>query len=209
MSVESQGTDASGELQNQVGDQGEGNSSDNVSYDSYQRAVHNEKKWKQKARDLESKYEQLEEQLQGLQFKQVESTGDKDAVIKTLRDQLAERDSQLAGRDTRYSLLQKKNALQQIAQAEGCTNLEAFTGLVRKDDVQAIDMDQDFNVNLDDVRNVVKAYKDKYRDLNLFKAGRVTVADAPLKTEKQATAIKNIDGMSLEEIKKTIEQISP
>lgn len=167
---------------------------DTVAYDTY-RKVLSEKK----ARD--ERLREMEERLQSFEQTELERKGQHEAIIKTLRDENQKLKSDLSTRDRAYVMSKVNAAITTKAVEAGCKAPDKLLRLIDREKIEALEIDDNYNVNSQAVEYLINEAK-KENDF-LFKRNSVNVQDGtPLEkpVEKPGKQIKDMTNKEIEEL---------
>ena len=162
--MEEQGQVASGETQEQVSDSHE--TKDNVSYDSYRKLLGEKKK-------AQSELMALREQVDSFKQEKMSSEGRKDEVIQSLRDQLNETKNVLKETKQTFAWNSVESQIKQAAIKAGCVAPDKLVRLMGQEELKALDINDNFQVNAEDLGALINKAKQEHQDIGLF--GRKTV----------------------------------
>jgi len=190
-------TDASGNSADDLKQQYEQDKHDGIAYDSYKKAVNQYKSAKSEADSLRAKLQQYEEE-------KLESQGRKDEVIASLRKQLGELDDKYRGSQRSYTWNVVGAQIKSELAAKGVRNPEKalkYAKAAHKDDLSAIEVDEDYNVNHQDLSRFVDKFLMENQDMGFV--SKVGVKDIPPgKVEIDGNENKGVAKMSDDELSK-------
>lgn len=160
---------------------------DAVSYKSYRKLL-TEKK------NQQNKLGEVQEKLAALEAKDMESKGQQSELISTLRGQVGDLKDKL--KETNYNFAWKSitGEIKAAAIKEGCDRPDALIKLLDKEDMDSLEIGDDFSVNGDDLKRVLE--KAKRENDFLFRKKSKPVADAIPSNEMPK---KDLSNLSLEE----------
>lgn len=157
------------ELNNQVSDQDTNNSV--VSEETVKnpeavlaknRELLNEKKqMAQKIAEFESRFKEISDQ-------KLMAEGKKDELIKSLRDENREVKERLSKTQHSYQWTTVSNQIKEAAVAKGCKDPNALLKLLSDDDLNAIEVDENFSVNTEDLNRVLDKASKQFSNIKLF-----------------------------------------
>jgi phenylalanyl-tRNA synthetase alpha subunit len=128
------------------------------------------KKAKDEARELKRKLEAIEQE-------KLESQGKYADINKSLKDKLAEYESQLSNTKKTYAYNAVTSVIKQKAAEMGAVNTEKVLKLMDKSDMELITVDDNFNVDMSTVVSVLEKMKKDNEDIGLFKRNTPPVKD--------------------------------
>ena len=161
------------------GDQGSKSAKDNdtVSYESYSKVVGANKGFQELNKKLHSQLEEANERLKQHEQTIAEKEGRKDDVIEALRKENAEIKEKLTGTTKTYAGSVIKGQLKAEAIKHGCVNPDKLIKLLGTDELNGIDINDDFTINADDLERVITKAKEEHSDIGLFGTKKVNVHD--------------------------------
>lgn len=179
--------DASGELQeNEESRKRE----DVVAYDTHRKLLSEKKK-------TQAQLEELKKQLGQYEQQKLEAEGRKDEVIKSLRQQLSEKESILKEKDSRYAWNVVSGQIKSRATQEGCKSPDKLLRLLDKEDLSALEVDDNYMVNQDDLSRIIE--KAKRENDFLFSARKANVNDLPPSGKVEQPEKKTVKDLSRKE----------
>ena len=165
-----------------------------VSYDSYRKLL-NEKK------STQAKMKEMAEKLEKIELERLEQENDYKKQAETWRAKYEETKNN-------YSSLKKDVAFNTIksqvtakAASEGCVNTEKFFKLLDPNDLQTLEVGEDFSINQDSLDELIAKAKQEHADIGLFRKSEPQVHDVHKPHTPQG---KSIAEMSIEELKQAI-----
>ena len=129
---------------------------DTVAYDTYRRVLGEKKKRDSELLELKDKLANLSESLNGYKQKELEQDGKQSELIQSLREQLAKRETELKETSKKYAWNTISSQIKSAATKEGCINADKLINLIDPSDLRAIEVDEHFNVNSDDLKTVLE-----------------------------------------------------
>lgn len=159
-----------------------------------------------KQRELKDRLAELEAQKSLMEQSKLEAAGKKDELIESLRKTL--RDEQDARKKERnsyaYSVVSSK--VREEAAKQGCVDGSAFIKLLEKDDFNALEIGDNYNVNNDDLKRLVESKRDSLSFL--FKKNVPPTSDvAPGRVENYETKPRDAAELSDEELEAQIRRL--
>lgn len=159
-----------------------------------------------KQRELKDRLAELEAQKSLMEQSKLEAAGKKDELIESLRKTL--RDEQDARKKERnsyaYSVVSSK--VREEAAKQGCVDGSAFIKLLEKDDFNALEIGDNYNVNSDDLKRLVESKRDSLSFL--FKKNVPPTSDvAPGRVENYETKPRDAAELSDEELEAQIRRL--
>lgn len=168
---------------------------DMVKYDTYRRVLGEKKK-------ADGLLKEKDEIINQYKQKELEATGQQEKLIASLREEIAKRDQLLKKKDADYAWKTVSSEIREAAAKEQCTNVDVLlTQLSNDGSLEALQVNEDFSVNQDDLKRVIEGAKNKYAGINLFKSGSVNVNNVPLEAKKPVAKQKPISEMTAAEMK--------
>lgn len=122
------------------------------SYDWTRRVLSENKKYKSKLNDVE-------ERLKAYEERELEQQGKYQDLVKALREENSKLKSAVDERDSVYSWSKRSEALRHTAEKEGCVRAEHLLRLMSDEQLQAIEIDDDYNPVQEDVVRVINEFK--------------------------------------------------
>lgn len=151
--MEEQTKTAGGDLETQVSDSNSGDQTkDQVSYDSYRKLLGEKKRRDDELRDAQARLKALEEQ-------ELERSGKHEELNKTLKQQLMETEKKLKEKEAKYAWNMVSSQIKQEASRLGCANPDKLLKLLDKDDLNTLEVRDDFSVNRDDLARLLDKAK--------------------------------------------------
>ena len=192
--VESQ--KASGDSQTNVSDV---NVNDSVSYDTHKKLL-GEKK------NLQTKFEQMQAEIESFRQEKMSAEGKKDDVINSLRQQLDERTREAKELKNNFAWNTVQSQIKNEASANGCVNPDKLIRLLSKEEINGIEIDESFNVNRQDLSKLIENAKKEHSDIGLFSERKINVNDVTGKQKEFKPKQKSYDEMSVEELEAELEK---
>lgn len=144
---------------------------------------------------------ELKERIREFELKDEEKKGNLEGVITSLKDEIRGLKKSTAEHKFNFAETQLDSAIRQEALKQGCSNVDVFMRLVDDNDKGAVELDERFNVNSTDIKDLIEKSKGRYGDINLF-GKAVRIADGiPSRTVTSAPKAKAIKDMSWDEAK--------
>jgi len=163
MEVESQGGDAT--TQKKIDDLPE-KKTGSVSYDTYDRVLKGRKR-------VDSELSDLKAQLADIEQGKAIAEGRKDDVIKSLREENNSIKTNLKEVKKNYAWNSVESQIVNEAVKQGCVNPTKLIRLLDREDLEGIEVSDDFSVNKEDLVRLVEKSKQENSDIGLF--GKKTV----------------------------------
>lgn len=144
---------------------------------------------------------ELKEKIRAYEMEKEEAKGNLQNVISKLKNELKETKSELYNSKVSYGSGKIEEAIKRQAVQSGCKDPDTFYKLIDGVDIDTIELDTKFNVNMDDVKNIVNNYSKKFEHLGFF-GKKVNIVDKtpnnvpPTKPEK----VKSLEDMSKDEL---------
>lgn len=169
-----------------------------VAYESFQKVL-NEKKAAQ------IKAEQTQSELQKLRDEKLEREGKQSELIEQYRKQISELEGNLTKTKQSYGWNTVKSELSRIAQLEGCTNPDKLIKLMSDDDLNAIEVGENFAIDTESVKKVIE--RNKKDNHFLFKTTQSAVVNSnPNNKISTKEREEDISKLSIDELKARILQ---
>ena len=121
-------------------------------YEWHRRVLSENKKYKSKLNDVEERLKAYEERA-------LEQQGKYQDLVKALREENSKLKSAVDERDSVYSWSKRSEALRHTAEKEGCVRAEHLLRLMSDEQLQAIEIDEDYNPVQEDVVRVINEFK--------------------------------------------------
>jgi len=171
------------------GDTGE--SKNQVSYQTYQKSVDQEKNLRKRLAEEQAQREALARRLEEIEIAEASKKGNVEEVITKLKEQNKQLENSLSGTKDSFIITQKKNALKTEAIKRGCKNPEKFLKLLDSTDLQLVQINENFEVNMEDVNSILeKSVKED--DIGLFSPTNIKVADRTPANQKTPESLKEL-----------------
>lgn len=169
-----------------------------VAYESYQKVLSEKKSAQAKAEAALARAEELENE-------NLSRTGKQDELIEKYKKQISELEGNLTKTKQSYGWNTVKSELSRIAQLEGCTNPDKLIKLMSDDDLNAIEVGENFAIDTESVKKVIE--RNKKDNHFLFKTTQSAVVNSN-PNNKISTKEKEMDisKLSIEELKARILQ---
>jgi hypothetical protein len=198
MSEENQ--NPSGETQevSDVQEQETKKTNDTVAYSTYSKVLGEKKKMQEQLGDAMKRLEQIE-----LEKKQAD--GNKDEVIQQLRSKLEEAENGQQKLKHQYAWTTLEGQIKSAAAQKGCVNPDKLIRLLDENDLKAIEVDDSFKVNNDDLDRLLDKAKKDHSDIGLFGKKQVNVNDVTPKPVKHKE--KKVEEMTASELKEYIKTL--
>jgi len=170
---------------------------DTVAYETYKKLL-----GEKKSRD--ERNTQLENKLRDYEQRDLQSKGQYEEVILSLKGEVGELKGQIAKRDEAYIMSKVESAVKTKALELGCVNPDKLLRLLDSEKIRGLEIDSNYNVSSRDVEYLVNEGK-KENDF-LFRKNKANVTDAD-PVEKPIVALpKTINKMSNAELENAIRQ---
>lgn len=124
--------------------------------------------------------------------------GNKDEVITSLREQLSNSESKAKEKADTYNRNTVFSQIKEAALAKGCKNPEALLKLMSNDDLNSIEIDDNYKVNAEDLNRVLEKTDKDYSEIKLF--GKTVKVDDIVPGNKIASSKKALGDMSTAEL---------
>lgn len=150
---------------------------------------------------FKSEAKELKDKLKEYELREQESKGNLQEVIAKLKEENRTYKTELAQSNMNFAQGKIEEAIKTEALKRGCKDADTFYRLIDSTDIKTIELDTKFNVNKDDVSNILDRYSKDYGHLGFFK-NKVNIADASPRTADNTSSKKgkSLDEMSHEEL---------
>lgn len=153
----------------------------------------------------------LKSQLQQYEQAEMERKGEYEDLVKTLKNQLAEKDKDLKESKTKFFGTRIKDSFEAVAREKGCVDPEGLMKILGKDAFKDIGADENFNIKKEDLSMLVdKAKVDRFY---MFKESSPIVDASPSRVdmrafEEQPRSLEGLKGKEFEsEVEKLLSEI--
>lgn len=138
----------------------ESSAQESVSYDAYRKLLAQRKSDQEKLREFEDRFKSIEES-------KLEAEGKKDDLVKSLRERLAEKDQALSNVQQKYATKTLTEQIKSKAIEMGCKPQysDKLIKLLDDSDLKAIQVDDNYRVNMEDLSVVLEKAKKDVPDL--------------------------------------------
>ena len=142
---------------------------DMVAYDTYRKTVDKEKNLRERTRSLES-------ELDSYKQKELESQGRFEDVISGLKEKVTHLEKE--NKDTRGNFVVSTvdGAIERELVKRGCIDTRDALSLLNDDDYSSLEVDERFNVNGANVKNLVDRFEQKRQ--YMFKQNSIQISDS-------------------------------
>lgn len=143
----------------------------------------------------------LRDQLKAYEMEKEEAKGNLQNVISKLKDENRQLKSDLVSSKVSYGSGKIEEAIKRQALQVGCKDPDTFYKLIERTDIDTIELDSKFNVNVDDVKSIVDNYSKRLEHLGFF-GKKVNIVDkAPNnKPVEKPTKTKSLEDMDKDEL---------
>lgn len=124
----------------------------NVSFESHQKLL-GEKK------NLKAKYDELEKRLKDIESNKLEAEGKKDEALNSYKKRVEELEGSLSTTKKSFAWNTVVGEIKREAMKQGCVNPDKLIRLMSDDQLNAIEIDDNFAVSVDSVKRVVEESK--------------------------------------------------
>lgn len=125
-------------------------------------------KWKNQAKELERKTQELEEKLRNRELEEEEKKGNLSKVLDEYKEKTRNLESQMKQKDFTFARTNVINSLKQEAIKLGCKDPDAFVRLLGKEKVDVVSLDDSYTPMIDDVKMIVSEGMKQYEHIGLF-----------------------------------------
>lgn len=153
-----------------------------VSYDSHRKLLSEKKK-------LQVQMEEMQSHLQSLTDEKLQADGKKDELIDSLKKKATTTEDKLKKAVSYFANRAVTGALREEAIKAGCVSVD---DLIKLSDLSLIDVTEDFEINVDQVKHLVEEAKKSRGYLFQGKAPSVKTGTPSSKVENGATDWKNL-----------------
>lgn len=154
---------------------------------------------------MAAKLAEYESKMQSINEAKLLAEGNKDEVINSLRDQLSKIETESKEKEQAYNWNTVSSQIREAAASKGCTSPEKLIKLLETDDLNSIEVYDNYKVNTDDLDRVLnKAMKD-HSDIGLFK--KTAKVDDVVPGNKIASSKKPLDKMTKAEIEAELHKL--
>lgn len=163
-------------------------------------------------RKVQSELDSLRTNMQKVNDDKNLAEGKKDEVIESLRQRLSDIESNSKKKEDNYNWNTVSSQIKSVALQKGCLNTDKLMRLLDSDDLDKIQVYEDFTVNSDDLNTLVdKCIKD-HSDIGLFKKNvsinDVVPSNKINSTNKKSLSLKDrLDGMTKDEFNNYIKNL--
>lgn len=150
-------------------------------------------------KSMADKLAKYESDMQKINDSKLEAEGKKDEVIASLRKQLGETNEVLTKKEKSYNWNTVSSQIKEAAAAKGCTSPVKLLRLLGEEDLNSIEVYDDFSVNKNDLNRVLENAMKEHSDIGLFKS-KVSVNDITPSNNVNMTKEKAVGELTKEEI---------
>lgn len=174
-----------------------------VSYESYLKAVEEEKNARKRAQDSESRAQELQSRLQEFQRKEMEAKGEYEKLNQSLVQEVESLTQALKKKDAAFFDAMVKSSVKTEAVKAGCSNPDKLIKLLSKEDYEILQADADgYSFKRESLQSLIDKAK-KENDF-LFKKPEVKVNDLSPKSKVETQKTKSVNDMTKEELEQAI-----
>lgn len=136
----------------------------------------------------------LREKVASYELEQEQKKGNFEGVISSLKDEIKALKGDNANSKFKFAQTQLDGAIRETALSKGLTpeKVDVFMKLIDENDKGVVELDDSFNVNKDDVVNLVDKNMERYANIGLF-GRKVKVTDATPNNNINMNTEKKID----------------
>lgn len=168
-------------------------SKDQVAYETFQKVL-SEKK------NVQSKLSEYEAKLQALEEEKLQRDGKKDELLENYKKRASELEAKFNKTQQTYAWNTLTGEIKREAAASGCLNPDKLIKLMSEEDLNSIEVGENFSVNRETIKEVIE--RNKKENSFLFSQGNKVIANGIPNTNKPtASNGKNINNMSWDEAK--------
>lgn len=168
------------------------NGDDKVAYETYKKAMETVAK-------RSEKLSELEKELENYRQKELEQQGKSQELIESLRKQKEERENELKKVQSNFALKTLKSSFSEVAREQGCVMPDKLLKLLDRDALNAVEIDDEFNINRNQLKEIVE--KAKEENPFAFVKKEVNIVDGvPKAHEVRKPKTKSPKEMSREEL---------
>ena len=163
-----------------------------VAYETYKKTVESE-------RNAKAKLSSMEQKLQALEEEKLQREGKKDELLTTYKTKLAEIESKYNKTQQSYAWNTLTGEIKREAMNSGCLDPDKLIKLMNDEDLNSIEVGENFNVDRKSVKEVIE--RSKKENAFLFSQGNKVIANGNPTTKPVATNKVDINNMSWDEAK--------
>ena len=165
---------------------------DAPNYEWHRRVLSENKKYKSKLSDVEDRLKAYEE-------RELEQQGKYQDLVKALREENSKLKSAVDERDQVYSWSKRSESLKHQAEREGCHQAEHLLRLMSDEQLQSIEIDDDYNPVQEDIVRVISEFKANPEFDYLFKKRAPSVDTVTPNSKFVKDAPKTLKDLSMRE----------
>jgi len=173
---------------------GQSTNKNSVAYDTHKKLLGEKKK-------MQSQFTEMQDKLKSFEDRELETNGQKDELIASLRGRLEESESKYGNAEKAFAWRQINSAIEKEALSQGCSRPDKLVRLLDDADINSIELDQGYMVNNKDVEAIIG--KAKEDNAFLFSQKKINVVDqTPVNGINNKT--KSMSEMTPAEVKEQI-----
>ena len=157
-------------------------SKDQVAYETYKKTVESEKV-------ARAKLASMQQALQALEEEKLQRDGKKDELLETYKKRMQELEIKHNKTQQTYAWNTLTGEIKREAMANGCLNPDKLIKLMSDDDLNSIEVGEDFNINKDAIKEVIE--RNKKENSFLFSQGNKVIANGTPNKTPQAPQPKS------------------
>lgn len=159
-----------------------------------------------KQRELKDKLAELESQTALMEQGKLEAAGKKDELIESLRKSYREEQEARKKERNGYAYSVVSSKIREEAALQGCVDGNAFIKLLDKEDFNALEIGDNYDVNNEDLKRLVESKRDSLSFL--FRRNVPPTSDlTPGRVENYETKPKDVSQLSDEELMNEIRKL--
>ncbi len=159
-----------------------------------------------KQRELKDRLAELESQKALMEQSKLEAAGKKDELIESLRKSYREEQEARKKERNGYAYSVVSSKIKEEAAVQGCVDGNAFIKLLDKDDFNALEIGDNYDVNGEDLKRLVESKRDALHFL--FRKNVPPTSDvAPGRVENYETKPRDAAELSDEELEAQIRKL--
>lgn len=165
-----------------------------VAYETYQKVLNAEKSAK-------GKLSTMEQELQSLREEKLKREGNLSELVEQLKAEKEKLSSTLTKKEQTYAWNTLTSEIKRTAQAQGCTDPDKLIRLMSDEDMNSIEVGENFSINTESLKNVIE--KNKKENHFLFKQSSSAVINANPTTKPQEVEnkLKDLSKLSMDELR--------
>lgn len=180
-------------------------SNDKVDYKSYEKLLKEKKSVQQREREREQELQEMRERIEAFEREKLEKKGEYEQLLSKYKEENQQLKSTAEERHRAFVMSKVNSAIEKEAAKQGCINVGDFRRLLDSTDIEALSVDDSYEVDPKEVEELVSQHKSKRDYLFKKRSANVQTAD-PVGAPVGRT--KPIDKMSDDEIRELYKKLS-